>query len=227
MQKLSWFWIGREDDLPAGLGASESDALFDDVLYPWDQPMVAGVDEVGRGCLAGPVCAAAVILNPQEPIAGLNDSKKLSAPVRTALAEEIRAKALAWAVAWGSVEEIDTINILQSTMRTMVRAVEALTPAAQFVLIDGNRAPKGLHQPVSTLVKGDARVAQIAAASILAKTARDALMVEMDQTYPGYGFAQHVGYGTAQHLAALEKLGPCAIHRQTFGPVKRLLKEEA
>ena len=164
---------------------------------------IAGIDEAGRGPLAGPVCAAAVILDPDRPVEGLNDSKKLSAARREALAPLIRERALAWCVAWADVHEIDTLNILQATMLAMRRAVEGLGVRPELILVDGNRTPQGLPAPASAVVKGDARVAAISAASILAKTARDARMAELDKIYPGYGFAAHAGYGTARHVEAI------------------------
>ncbi len=184
--------------------------------------LTCGVDEAGRGPLAGPVCAAAVILDPARPIAGLKDSKKLSAASRARLAVEIREKSLAWSVAWASREEIDQINILQATMLAMQRAVEGLNPAAEMALIDGNKTPK-LTIPARAFVKGDALEPCISAASILAKTARDALMHEMAKQYPQYGFDQHAGYPTPDHLAALKTHGPCPEHRQSFAPVKALI----
>jgi ribonuclease HII len=180
--------------------------------------LIAGVDEAGRGPLAGPVVAAAVILDPQRPITGLRDSKLLSAPARDRLAAEIRTHALAWAVAQSDVAEIDTLNILQATLLAMRRAVDALSIVPDEALIDGNHCPK-LAIRARAIVKGDRTVPAISAASILAKTARDALLVELDARYPGYGFAQHKGYGTAVHLAALERHGPCAAHRRSFAPV--------
>jgi len=185
--------------------------------------LTCGVDEAGRGPLAGPVCAAAVILDPARPIVGLKDSKKLSASNRVRLAGEIRDQALAWSVAWASRAEIDALNILQATLLAMQRAVEGLSPAAEMALIDGNKTPK-LAIPARAIVKGDTLEACISAASILAKTARDALMQEMAQRYPHYGFEQHAGYPTADHLAALKIHGPCPEHRQTFAPVARLLR---
>ena len=187
--------------------------------------LTCGVDEAGRGPLAGPVCAAAVILDPAQPISGLKDSKKLSAANRERLASEIQEKALAWSVAWASREEIDRLNILQATLLAMQRAVEALNPAAEMALIDGNKTPK-LTIPARAIVKGDALEPCISAASILAKTARDTLMQEMARQYPHYGFDQHAGYPTPEHLAALQTYGPCPEHRQTFAPVARLLRRE-
>lgn len=183
--------------------------------------LACGVDEAGRGPLAGPVVAAAVILDPSNPIAGLNDSKKLSAKRRECLAIEIRAKALAWAVAEASVEEIDRINILQASLLAMRRAVEALHIPPELALIDGNRCPE-LPCPASAIVGGDGKVASIAAASILAKTVRDAGMLEMHEIYPMYGFDRHMGYPTAVHLAALKEHGPCPEHRRSYAPVARL-----
>lgn len=183
--------------------------------------LVCGVDEAGRGPLAGPVVAAAVILDPKKPIAGLNDSKKLSAKRRESLAVEIRAKALAWAVAEASVEEIDLINILQASLLAMRRAVDALQIPPESALIDGNRCPE-LFCPATAIVGGDGKVASIAAASILAKTVRDLGMLELHAAYPMYGFDRHMGYPTAVHLAALNAHGPCAVHRRSYAPVARL-----
>lgn len=185
--------------------------------------LLAGVDEAGRGPLAGPVCAAAVILDPKRPIEGLADSKKLSAKKREALAPLIRERALAWAIAWAGPEEIDRVNILRATMNAMRRAVEGLQVAPDCVWVDGNRLPD-LPYPAEAIVKGDAKVPAISAASILAKTARDAKMREYAETYPEYGFERHAGYGTKEHVAALEKFGPTPIHRKTFEPVKSLLR---
>lgn len=184
----------------------------------------AGVDEAGRGPLAGPVCAAAVILDPARPIEGLADSKKLSKKKRAALEAEIKEKALAWCVAWGEVEEIDEINILQSTMLSMKRAVEGLSIAPDKVIVDGNRAPR-LSCRVEAVVKADAKVPEVSAASILAKTARDRLMEKMDEEHPGYGFAKHAGYGTKEHVEAIRRLGPSPIHRRSFEPVKTMISE--
>lgn len=185
--------------------------------------LICGVDEAGRGPLAGPVVAAAVILDPKKPILGLNDSKKLSAKRREALAIEIRTKALAWAVAEASVEEIDCINILQASLLAMRRAVEALHITPERALIDGNRCPD-LSCPSEALIGGDGKVAAIAAASILAKTVRDEGMLQLHQAFPEYGFDRHMGYPTAQHLAALMEHGVSPVHRRTFGPVARLLR---
>ena len=189
--------------------------------------LTAGVDEAGRGPLAGPVCAAAVILDPKRPIEGLNDSKKLSAKRREALAPLIRERALAWGIGWATVEEIDEVNILEATYLAMERAIAALQVKPEFIVIDGNRAPHHLAVPFETIVKGDALVPAISAASILAKTARDALMVELDSQYPGYGFAKHAGYGTAAHVEALARLGVSPVHRRTFEPIKSMLAQAA
>lgn len=185
----------------------------------WLDATVCGVDEAGRGPLAGPVVAAAVILDPQRPIDGLNDSKKLSAARRERLATMIREQAIAWSVAEASVEEIDSLNILHATMLAMQRAVAGLAVRPRRALIDGNRCP-ALEVPAEAVVKGDGSVAAIAAASILAKTVRDAGMAELDARYPGYGFLQHMGYPTAQHLDALVRLGATPVHRRSFGPVR-------
>lgn len=200
--------------------------LDDDQLYQIisTQRLLAGVDEVGRGPLIGPVVAAAVILDPEQPIEGLADSKKISEKRREYLAGEIKSRALAWSVAEASVLEIDDINILHASLLAMRRAVEALQPMAEFVLVDGNRCPD-LPCPAGAVIKGDSRVAAISAASILAKVARDQQMHEMDTIYPGYGLAKHKGYPTKAHFEALELLGITPEHRRSFGPVRRLLEE--
>lgn len=185
--------------------------------------MICGVDEAGRGPLAGPVFAAAVILDPERPIAGLADSKKLSAGKRERLALEIRAKAISWAIGEASVEEIDSLNILQATMLAMSRAVLGLSRRPIEVLIDGNRCPV-LDFPMRAIVHGDAMVPVISAASILAKTSRDSVMLRLHEIYPQYGFDRHFGYGTAKHMAALKQFGPSCCHRRTFAPVSKLLK---
>lgn len=187
--------------------------------------LLCGVDEAGRGPLAGGVFAAAVILDPARPIEGLADSKQLTEPARDRLAALIRAQAAAWAVASASVEEIDRMNILRATLLAMGRAVAALGTAPQEVWVDGLHAPP-LFCPCRTLVDGDRLVPAISAASILAKTARDAQMCRLDARYPGYGFAEHKGYGTASHLAALKALGPCEIHRRSFEPVQALAQSQ-
>lgn len=189
-----------------------------------DARLICGVDEAGRGPLAGPVYAAAVILDPARPIPGLKDSKKLAAPSRVRLAGEIRAHALAWCVASASETEIDRINILRATLLAMRRAVLGLKPAARLALIDGNRCPE-LPIPARAIVKGDASEPCISAASILAKTARDQEMRRLADIYPVYGFDRHAGYPTPEHLAALESHGPCPIHRRSFGPVKTILQK--
>lgn len=187
----------------------------------WDTDgLTAGVDEAGRGPLAGPVVAAAVILDELNPIRGLNDSKKLTARRREALFDEIRARALCFAIAEASVQEIDEINILQATLLAMRRAVEALRLPPKLVLVDGNRLPT-LSIRAEAIVQGDALVPAISAASILAKVHRDRLCEAMHQRYPVYGFDQHKGYGTAQHMAALQAHGPADCHRMTFAPVAR------
>ncbi len=183
---------------------------------------LAGVDEVGRGPLAGDVVAAAVILDPQRPVSGLRDSKKLSEAKREALAEEIRERALSWSVARATVAEIDTLNILQASLLAMHRAVEGLSLQPGYVLVDGNRLPRW-NYPSEPVVKGDDRVPAIAAASILAKVQRDREMVALEAEFPGYGFAAHKGYPTAAHLEALRKLGVCPVHRRSFKPVRELL----
>ncbi len=183
----------------------------------------AGVDEVGRGPLAGPVLAAAVILDPQKPIEGLADSKKLSAGKREALDVEIRSKAIAFCIARAEVAEIDEINILAATMLAMQRAVKGLSRAPDFVLVDGNRTPT-FDCPSDFMIKGDSRFDGIKAASIIAKVARDREMAALDSVYPGYDLARHKGYPTPAHLAALEKLGPSVIHRMSFAPCRRWQK---
>jgi ribonuclease HII len=185
---------------------------------------LCGVDEAGRGPLAGPVMAAAVMLDPARPIAGLRDSKKLSAAARERLADEIRLHATAWCVAEASVAEIDRLNILHATLLAMQRAVAGLRIAPDEVWVDGNRCPDWAWRS-QAVVKGDAKVAAIAAASILAKTARDQFMCRLHQDYPAYGFSQHMGYGTAAHLAALQVHGACPQHRRSFAPVKLVLAQ--
>ncbi len=197
---------------------------MEQVLLAWHTPgLVAGVDEAGRGPLAGPVVAAAVILDDLNPIAGLTDSKKLSARRREQLYDEIRAKALCCSVAEASVEEIDRLNILQATLLAMQRAVEGLRLKPVKVLVDGNRLP-ALDVLAEAIVKGDATVPAISAASILAKVHRDRWCAEFHLQYPQYGFAGHKGYGTAEHMAALRAHGACPQHRRSFSPVAEVLR---
>lgn len=187
------------------------------------EELVAGVDEVGRGPLCGPVVTAAVILDPARPIIGLNDSKKISESRREALFDEICEKALAWCIARAEVEEIDRLNILHATMLAMQRAVEGLSVTPRLALIDGNRCPQ-LSVPSASVIQGDGQVPAIAAASILAKVSRDREMRALDLCYPGYGLAGHKGYPTAAHFEALRLLGPTPIHRRSFAPVRALLE---
>lgn len=194
-----------------------------DDLLTWPTGLrVAGVDEAGRGPLAGPVMAAAVILDDRLPIEGLADSKALSASRREALAIAIRARAVAWFVASASVEEIDRLNILGASLLAMRRAVSGLKPGAELALVDGNQRPE-LDCALRTIVRGDALVPAISAASILAKVARDQFMQELDGHYPQYGFAGHKGYPTAAHLAALRRHGVSPVHRRSFAPVRQLI----
>jgi ribonuclease HII len=194
-------------------------SLFDDF-----NEVVCGVDEAGRGPLAGPVFAAAVILDPSKPIAGLRDSKKLSASRRDQLALLIQRDALAWSIAQCSAAEIDELNILQATMLAMRRAIEGLSVVPTLALIDGNRCPVTTVR-TEAIIKGDDKVVEISAASILAKTARDTLLREMHTRYPQYGFDQHKGYPTALHLARLREYGITPEHRRSFAPVRKLLSE--
>ncbi|MEA3639407.1 MAG: ribonuclease HII [Lamprobacter sp.] len=205
----------------------DPDALDLAGLKPTLSERVAGVDEAGRGPLAGPVCAAAVILNPAQCPIGIADSKLLSAKRRETLAAAIEDSAIAWAVAFVDVAEIDRINILQASLLAMRRALDALRLAPTLALIDGNRCPEGLSCASQAIVRGDRRVLSIGAASILAKVARDQEMCRLDQCHPGYGFAQHKGYGTKAHLAALDRLGPCIAHRRSFAPVRSRLEKAA
>lgn len=186
--------------------------------------ILAGVDEVGRGPLAGPVVAAAVILDPHRPVEGLKDSKKLSERRREELAGLIRERALAWSLGRAEVHEIDDINILQASLLAMQRAVAALSMAPELVLVDGNRCPR-LDYPSQAVVRGDALVPAISAASIIAKVSRDREMIELDGSYPGYGLAKHKGYPSKAHLAALQTLGVTPVHRRSYAPVRRLLEE--
>jgi ribonuclease HII len=194
-------------------------------LFDYDNEVICGVDEAGRGPLAGPVFAAAVILDPAHPIAGLRDSKKLNEAKRDALAIAIKEHALAWAIASCSVEEIDTLNILQASMLAMRRAVEALKVTPTLALIDGNRCPK-MAVRSEAIVKGDDKVEAISAASILAKTARDALLMDLHAAYPQYAFDQHKGYPTALHLARLAEHGVSPVHRTTYAPVRKILAKQ-
>jgi ribonuclease HII len=182
----------------------------------------AGVDEVGRGPLAGEVYAAAVILNPNAPINGLRDSKKLSAKRRTDLSVEIKEKALAWAISFASVEEIDDLNILNATMLAMTRAIEALNVFPEIVLVDGNKAPILDKVNVRTIVKGDQKEPSISAASIIAKVARDERLIVLDELYPDWGFRSHKGYGTKAHIEAIKNFGVTPLHRKTFEPIKSM-----
>lgn len=185
---------------------------------------VAGVDEVGRGPLAGPVVAAAVILDPDNPIDGLADSKKLTEKRREIIAEEIKEKALAWSISRIDVDIIDEINILQASLRAMSVSVSNLKQEPDYVMIDGNKIPSEISIRAEAVVKGDDRVPCISAASIIAKVARDQEMVEMDSIYPGYGLAKHKGYPTKVHMQALQDLGITRIHRRSFGPVKKIIQ---
>lgn len=191
-------------------------------LFDTGGEVICGVDEAGRGPLAGPVFAAAVILDPAKPIAGLRDSKKLSAAKREALALLIQRDALAWSIAQCSETEIDTLNILQATMLAMRRAIEGLSMVPTLALIDGNRCPVCTVR-AEAIIKGDDKVAEISAASILAKTARDAALMHMHQQYPAYAFDQHKGYPTALHLARLRLHGVAPVHRRSYAPVRALL----
>ena len=209
--------------MPSKKSSKTKPLVTEQTTFVWDLVgLVAGVDEAGRGPLAGPVVAAAVILDDQRPIKGLNDSKKLSAKQREKLYDEIRAKALCCSVAQASVDEIDQLNILQATLLAMKRAVEGLRLKPAKVLVDGNRLPV-LDVLAEAIVKGDATVPAISAASILAKVTRDRWCAELDAAYPQYGFAGHKGYGTAEHLAALQAHGACPEHRKTFAPVTAVL----
>ncbi len=189
--------------------------------------LICGVDEVGRGPLVGAVVTAAGILDPNNPIIGLNDSKKLSEKKRLQLAEEIKAKALSWSLGRAEVHEIDSLNILHATMLAMTRAVQGLHVKPEWVLIDGNRVPKDIGVQASAVVKGDALVPEISAASILAKVARDEEMQQLAQLYPHYGFANHKGYPTAEHLAAIKAYGVINEHRRSFKPVRDVLESIA
>ena len=199
--------------------------LAGQAAFDWNRPgLTAGVDEAGRGPLAGPVVAAAVILDPGRPIEGLADSKVLTAARREALEGEIRARSLAWGLGWAEAAEVDAINVLQATFLAMRRALAALSIAPAHVVVDGDRCPRldglGLDCTLEAVIGGDATVPSVSAASILAKCARDQFMRDLDAQYPGYGFAGHKGYATAAHLAALRRLGPSPVHRRSFAPVQ-------
>lgn len=196
------------------------------VELPYTGPLLAGTDEAGRGPLAGDVVAAAVILDPAKPIDGLADSKKLSEKKREYLFAVIQERALSFAIARSSVEEIDQLNILHASMLAMKRAVEALPIQPEFVAVDGNRLPVWMYQ-AQAVVKGDDKVPAIAAASILAKVTRDRDLYQLEQQYPGYGFARHKGYPSKQHMAALQTLGVTPAHRRSYGPVKQCLMQQA
>jgi ribonuclease HII len=193
--------------------------------FDWNRPgLTAGVDEAGRGPLAGPVVAAAVILDPGRPIEGLADSKALTAARREVLEVEIRARSLAWGLGWADAAEVDAVNVLQATFLAMRRALVALSIAPAHVVVDGDRCPRldglGLDCTLEAVIGGDATVPSVSAASILAKCARDQFMRDLDARYPGYGFAGHKGYPTAAHLAALRRLGPSPVYRRSFAPVQ-------
>lgn len=188
---------------------------------------VAGVDEAGRGPLAGPLAVAAVILDPRHPIAGLDDSKRLSAKRRESLSQQIREQALAWSLVMIEPADIDRMNILQATMHGMRQSLLELTTPAVLALIDGNRLPNDLPCPARAIIGGDASEPAISAASIIAKVARDAFMCELDDSFPGYGFAGHKGYPTRAHVDALMRLGPCPQHRRSYAPVRRALAAQA
>lgn len=198
--------------------------MFEPFISIYPGFLFAGCDEVGRGPLAGDVVAAAVILDPENPIAGLDDSKKLTEKKREQLFIEIQQKAKSWSIARASVAEIDKINILQASLLAMTRAVQGLTLQPEHVLVDGNKLPKW-NYTAEAVVKGDSRVAAISAASILAKVTRDREMVALDKTYPGYGFADHKGYPTKVHMDALDKLGITPIHRTSYAPVRAKIEQ--
>ena len=209
-----------------GTTTSSNETLYAfDAAKRAEHGVLCGVDEAGRGPLCGPVCCAAVILNPDDPIAGVNDSKKLTEKRREALFEEITNRALAYKIVFISPQEIDERNILWATMEGMAQAVAGLEITPDYVLIDGNRCPPGLIQPAEAVVKGDANSASIAAASILAKVSRDRYMMEMHAQYPQYAFDRHKGYGTALHYERLRAYGPSPIHRMSF--LKKFLQEES
>ena len=194
-----------------------------DIVIPDGFQLIAGVDEVGRGPLAGPVVAAAVILDVQRPINGLADSKALTPRKREQLEEEIKHRSIAWALGRAEVEEIDEINILQASLLAMQRAMKALSPQADYALVDGNRCPE-LDCPSQAVIKGDQRVESISAASIIAKVARDREMQQLDTEFPGYGLAKHMGYPTKYHIEMLNKLGVTTIHRRSYSPVRKVIE---
>jgi ribonuclease HII len=194
-----------------------------DIVIPTGFRFIAGVDEVGRGPLAGPVVAAAVILDSERPIIGLADSKALTARKREVLEEVIKSSCIAWALGRAEVEEIDQINILQASLLAMKRAISALSPQADYALVDGNRCPE-LPCPSQAVIKGDQRVESISAASIIAKVARDREMQQLDAQYPGYGLGKHMGYPTKHHIEMLNSLGVTKIHRRTYSPVRKVLE---
>ncbi len=204
---------------------SPQPGLFDDLPYSLEE-IICGVDEAGRGPLAGPVYAAAVILHRERPIPGLRDSKKLTEAKRDELAPLIREQCIAWAVAKASEAEIDRLNILQASMLAMKRAVYALATVPTLALIDGNKCPVMKIQTIA-IIDGDDKIESISAASILAKTARDEALLKLHKKYPQYGFDQHKGYGTALHLERLREHGPCPVHRRSFAPVRELIERDA
>ena len=199
-----------------------SDEEISAPLYAFDAEVrsqygcFAGVDEAGRGPLCGPVCVAACILDPENPVYGINDSKKLTEKKRERLYDIIKQTAVAYSVAYGTLEEIETVNILEATYLAMNRAIEGLTVKPDFALIDGNRVPRGIKIPCETIVKGDSKSMSVAAASVLAKVTRDRLMLEYDKKYPEYNFKKHKGYGTKEHTELIKQYGPCEIHRLSF-----------
>jgi ribonuclease HII len=203
----------------------QPDTTYEQALWSGGITLIAGVDEAGRGAWAGPVAAGAVILPRRldlaECLPGVRDSKQMTALQRTRWAEKIRALACAWGVGFSSADEIDALGILPATRLAMQRAIEQLLPAPQHLLVDAVRLPE-VDLPQQALIKGDVRVLSIAAASVLAKTARDALMIELDASYPGYSLARHKGYGTAAHRVAVQSLGPCVIHRRSYAPIRAL-----
>jgi ribonuclease HII len=216
---------GEEANVRCNVARANQPALEHTKASSKSVRLVAGVDEAGRGPLAGPLAVAAVILNPRRRIRGLDDSKKLTEARREALYAQIVERALAWHVVLVEVDEIDRINIFQATMAGMCRAVAGLRLAAHEALVDGNQLPRELPCPGRAIVGGDALEPAISAASIIAKVTRDRLMCVMDGHHPGYGFASHKGYSTPEHLAALKRLGPCTLHRRSFAPVKLLFDQ--